>query len=95
MEGLQLAFVATCMLLCVNFGCLQVVEGMVVAGKARAEATGRGLEVTGSTAKPVEGQEIDWYVGSAGAFHVRGAIDSSVRVIDNDDAAAAMIRSGW
>ena len=38
----------------------KVVEGMILASKQRIEATGRGLQDTGSTEKAFDGEEVDW-----------------------------------
>ena len=38
----------------------QVVEGMVAMSAERMEATGRGLQDTGTSAKAFEGEEVDW-----------------------------------
>ena len=39
----------------------KVVEEMVAVSKERLVSTGSGYEDTGSTAKPFEGEEVDWY----------------------------------
>ena len=39
----------------------QVVDGMVIASMERMASSGASFEDTGSTAKPFEGEEIDWY----------------------------------
>eukprot|EP00935_MAST-01C_sp_MAST-1C-sp1_P000015 g15.t1 len=54
-----------------------VVDGMVSASQERIAAVGRGFESTGSTPKPFDGEEIDFYCGNVGPFHVQGARDSS------------------
>ena len=59
----------------------KVVEGMIAASQARAAATGRFLQATGSTAKAFDGEEVDWYCCNVGAFHVKGAMDSSMEVV--------------
>ena len=38
----------------------KVVDGMLAASRARIEATGRGLQDTGSTEKAFDGEEVDW-----------------------------------
>ena len=38
----------------------KVVDGMLAASRARFEATGRGLQDTGSTEKAFDGEEVDW-----------------------------------
>ena len=43
-----------------SFALAQVVDGMVAASQARTAATGRGLQDTGSTARAVAGEEVDW-----------------------------------
>ena len=39
----------------------QVVDGMVMASRERMASIGACFEDTGSTAKPFEGEEVDWY----------------------------------
>ena len=39
----------------------QVVDGMVMASRERMASIGASFEDTGSTAKPFEGEEVDWY----------------------------------
>ena len=39
----------------------QVVDGMVMASRERMASIGAFFEDTGSTAKPFEGEEVDWY----------------------------------
>ena len=39
----------------------QVVDGMVMASRERMSSIGASFEDTGSTVKPFEGEEIDWY----------------------------------
>ena len=39
----------------------QVVDGMVAASRERMSSIGASFEDTGSTAKPFEGEEVDWY----------------------------------
>ena len=39
----------------------QVVDGMVMVSRERMASIGASFEDTGSTAKPFEGEEIDWY----------------------------------
>ena len=39
----------------------QVVDGMVMASRERMASSGAFFEDTGSTAKPFEGEEVDWY----------------------------------
>ena len=39
----------------------QVVDGMVMASRERMASSGASFEDTGSTAKPFEGEEVDWY----------------------------------
>ena len=38
----------------------KVFDGMVAASQARLAATGTGLQDTGSTARPHDGEEVDW-----------------------------------
>ena len=38
-----------------------VVDGMVMASRKRMASIGASFEDTGSTAKPFEGEEVDWY----------------------------------
>ena len=38
----------------------KVVDGMMTVSKQRLEATGRGLQDTGSTEKAFDGEEVDW-----------------------------------
>ena len=52
----------------------KVVEGMAAASKARMEATGRGLQDTGTASKPCAGEEIDWYSCCMGAWHLRASL---------------------
>ena len=40
---------------------VQVVDGMVMASRERMASIGASFEDTGSTAKPFEGEEVDWY----------------------------------
>ena len=39
----------------------QVVDGMAMASRERMASSGASFEDTGSTAKPFEGEEVDWY----------------------------------
>ena len=39
----------------------QVVDGMVMVSRERMASIGAFFEDTGSTAKPFEGEEVDWY----------------------------------
>ena len=39
----------------------QVVDGMLMASRERMASIGACFEDTGSTAKPFEGEEVDWY----------------------------------
>ena len=39
----------------------QVVDGMAMASRERMASIGASFEDTGSTAKPFEGEEVDWY----------------------------------
>ena len=39
----------------------QVVDGMLIASRERMASIGASFEDTGSTAKPFEGEEVDWY----------------------------------
>ena len=39
----------------------QVVDGMVMASRERMASSGAFFEDTGSTTKPFEGEEVDWY----------------------------------
>ena len=39
----------------------QVIDGMVMASRERMASIGASFEDTGSTAKPFEGEEVDWY----------------------------------
>ena len=39
----------------------QMVDGMVMASRERMASIGASFEDTGSTAKPFEGEEVDWY----------------------------------
>ena len=39
----------------------QVVDGMAMASRERVASIGAFFEHTGSTAKPFEGEEVDWY----------------------------------
>ena len=39
----------------------KLVEGMAAASAERMETTNRGLEDAGTSEKPSEGEEVDWY----------------------------------
>ena len=50
----------------------QVVDGMVAVSKERLASNASGLQETGSTARPTDGEEVDWVSG----FSVRPSYDS-------------------
>ena len=45
--------------------------------------TGRRLQDTGATARAFDGEEIDWYCGNVGSYHVKLSMDPSTAVTED------------
>jgi hypothetical protein len=63
----------------------QVVGGLVAASMERTEATGRGFQDTGNTAKAFDGEEEDWYVCNVASYHVKQSMDPSLALVEDED----------
>eukprot|EP00935_MAST-01C_sp_MAST-1C-sp1_P001514 g1514.t1 len=63
----------------------QVFDGLEKASKERVMATRSGFEDCGSTARPFDGEEIDWYSCNVGSYHVRRARDPAVGVAEDEN----------
>eukprot|EP00935_MAST-01C_sp_MAST-1C-sp1_P000662 g662.t1 len=61
----------------------KVVEGMMAASRSRMAQTGRRLQDTGATARAFDGEEIDWYCGNVGSYHVKLSMDPSIAVTED------------
>ncbi len=62
----------------------KVVETMMVTAAERMRTTGRGLQDTGQSDLPFDGEEVDWYCCVNGSYHMKNTLGALVPAQSED-----------